>query len=107
MTVSIEKNKLLLAGGRDQPIWWLSANAVNASEQLVWRELESPDGPSGLEIEEPVPDAVLRQSERCYASFSPSSVIPIFDNRYRSAFRDSPSKRAAWLLLPLARRSAS
>jgi len=30
-----------------------------------------------------------------YVSFSLSSAIPIFDNRYRSAFRESPSKRAA------------
>jgi len=30
-----------------------------------------------------------------YASFSPSSAIPIFDSRYLSAFRDRPSNRAA------------
>jgi len=42
-----------------------------------------------------------------YPSFSPSSEIPIFDSRYRSAFRDSPNSRAAWLLFPFARRSAS
>jgi len=39
-------------------------------------------------------------------SFS-SSEIPIFDSRYRSAFRDSPRSRAAWLLFPCARRNAS
>jgi len=40
-------------------------------------------------------------------SYSPSSATPSFDNRYRSAFLESPSSRAAWLLLPLARRRAS
>src|SRR6266567_9352723 len=40
-------------------------------------------------------------------TYSPSSATPNFDSRYRSAFLDSPSKRAAWLLLPLARRRAS
>ena len=35
------------------------------------------------------------KNELPYASFSPSSAIPIFDKRYRSAFRDNPSNRAA------------
>jgi hypothetical protein len=30
-----------------------------------------------------------------YSTPSGSSAIPIFDNRYRSAFRESPSNRAA------------
>src|SRR6202171_1231933 len=39
---------------------------------------------------------------------SPSlSSIPIFDKRYRSAFRESPSRRAACDLLPPARFKAS
>jgi hypothetical protein len=54
------------AGGRAEPKWWFSAN---------WNWI-------------PIPGMV-------YASFSPSSAIPIFDSRYRSALRDRPRSRAA------------
>jgi len=53
-------------------------------------------------VGEPNPESVAAFSQvggfqpmDCYASFSPSSAIPIFDSRYRRALRDSPSNRAA------------
>src|SRR5437588_12794683 len=48
----------------------------------------------------------MRPRKFCPAH-SASSATPSFPSRYLSAYLESPSSRAAWLLLPLARRRAS
>src|SRR5205814_10480142 len=55
-------------------------------------------GPFGVLIYEPF--------VACHG-ISGSSAMPIFERRYRKALRDNPRSRAAWLLFPPERRSAS